>query len=84
MASEELKTSPGDSESGHCGRDPAQRSRLCDDDRHSCRVAIRMSICSQRTLEDDIDLTLEANARLGGLLSRNSYLHYEKSPKRSQ
>lgn len=35
------------------------------------RVAIRMSICSQRTLEKDIDATFEAIARWGRLLSLN-------------
>ena len=42
------------------------------------RVAIRMSICSQRTLEDDIDATFEAIARWGRLLSPSNYVHNEK------
>jgi hypothetical protein len=43
------------------------------------RVAIRMSICSHRTLEEDVDATFEAIARWGRLLSRGSYSYYEKS-----
>ncbi|HKG22020.1 MAG TPA: hypothetical protein VKC34_08985 [Blastocatellia bacterium] len=43
------------------------------------RVAIRISICSHRTLEADIDATFEAIARWGRLLSRSSYVHNEKS-----
>jgi glutamate/tyrosine decarboxylase-like PLP-dependent enzyme len=43
------------------------------------RVAIRMSICSHRTLEEDIDTTFEAIARWGSLLSRTSYVHNNKS-----
>ncbi|MFY9555401.1 MAG: pyridoxal-dependent decarboxylase [Blastocatellia bacterium] len=39
------------------------------------RVAIRMSICSQRTLEQDIDATFEAIARWGRLLSQNGNVH---------
>jgi aromatic-L-amino-acid/L-tryptophan decarboxylase len=33
------------------------------------RVALRLSICSHRTLEDDIDLTFEAIAREGRRLA---------------
>jgi glutamate/tyrosine decarboxylase-like PLP-dependent enzyme len=44
------------------------------------RVAIRMSICSHRTLEEDIDATFEAIVRWGRPLSRSSsYVHNEKS-----
>jgi glutamate/tyrosine decarboxylase-like PLP-dependent enzyme len=43
------------------------------------RVAIRMSICSHRTLEEDIDTTFEAIARWGSLLSRTSYVYNDKS-----
>jgi aromatic-L-amino-acid/L-tryptophan decarboxylase len=43
------------------------------------RVAIRMSICSQRTLEKDIDATFEAIARWGRLLSSSSYVQNKKS-----
>jgi glutamate/tyrosine decarboxylase-like PLP-dependent enzyme len=43
------------------------------------RVAIRMSICSHRTLEEDVDATFEAIARWGRLLSRSSRVHHEKS-----
>jgi aromatic-L-amino-acid decarboxylase len=43
------------------------------------RVAIRMSICSHRTLEEDVDATFEAIARWGRLLSRTGYVHNEKS-----
>ena len=43
------------------------------------RVAIRMSICSHRTLEEDVDATFEAIARWGHLLSKRSYLHNRKS-----
>ena len=42
------------------------------------RVAIRMSICSHRTLEEDLDATFEAIARWGHLISRSSYVHNEK------
>ena len=38
------------------------------------RVAIRMSICSQRTLDEDIDATFEAIARWGRLLSQG-FIH---------
>jgi aromatic-L-amino-acid decarboxylase len=37
------------------------------------RVAIRLSICSHRTLEEDIDATFEAIARWGRLLFQSSY-----------
>lgn len=37
------------------------------------RVAIRMSICSQRTLKEDIDATFEAIAGWGRVLSQRSY-----------
>ncbi len=43
------------------------------------RVAIRMSICSQRTLEEDVDATFEAIARWGRLLYLSNYVHNEKS-----
>ena len=39
------------------------------------RVAIRMSICSQRTLEEDIDATFESIARWGRLLYHNTNVH---------
>jgi aromatic-L-amino-acid/L-tryptophan decarboxylase len=39
------------------------------------RVAIRISICSHRTLAEDVDATFEAIARCGRLLSRNSYIN---------
>jgi aromatic-L-amino-acid decarboxylase len=43
------------------------------------RVAIRMSICSHRTLVEDVDATFEAIARWGRLLSRNSHVHNKKT-----
>jgi len=43
------------------------------------RVAIRMSICSHRTLVEDIDATFEAIARWGHLLSQNGFVHHQKS-----
>lgn len=43
------------------------------------RVAIRMSLCSHRTLEEDVDATFEAIARWGRLLSRGGYVCNEKS-----
>jgi glutamate/tyrosine decarboxylase-like PLP-dependent enzyme len=43
------------------------------------RVAIRMSICSHRTLEEDVDATFEAIARWGRLLSQSRYLHNQTS-----
>jgi aromatic-L-amino-acid/L-tryptophan decarboxylase len=42
------------------------------------RVAIRMSICSHRTLDEDVDATFEAIARWGRLLSRGD-VHNETS-----
>lgn len=42
------------------------------------RVAIRMSICSHRTLEEDIDATFEAVARWGRLLTKSLSVCYEK------
>jgi hypothetical protein len=42
------------------------------------RVAIRMSGCSHRTQEEDIDATFEALARWGRLLSKNLSIHYVK------
>jgi len=47
--------------------------------RISGRVAIRMSHCSHRTSEEDVDAAFEAIARWGRLLSRSSYIHKEKS-----
>lgn len=43
------------------------------------RVAIRMSICSHRTLEEDVDATFESIARWGRLLSRGRSFDNEKS-----
>jgi glutamate/tyrosine decarboxylase-like PLP-dependent enzyme len=43
------------------------------------RVAIRMSLCSHRTLEEDIDVTFEAIARWGRLLSLSRPVHNETS-----
>jgi aromatic-L-amino-acid/L-tryptophan decarboxylase len=43
------------------------------------RVAIRMSICSQRTLEKDIDATFEAIARWGRLLYQSNPVENQKS-----
>ncbi|HSE36798.1 MAG TPA: pyridoxal-dependent decarboxylase, partial [Blastocatellia bacterium] len=43
------------------------------------RVAIRMSICSHRTLEEDIDATFEAMARWGRLLYQGKYIQHEDS-----
>lgn len=43
------------------------------------RLVIRMSICSHRTSEEDVDATFEAIARWGRLLYRSSYVHNEKS-----
>jgi glutamate/tyrosine decarboxylase-like PLP-dependent enzyme len=42
------------------------------------RVAIRMSICSQRTLEKDIDVTFEAIAHWGHLLYRSNHFQNKK------
>ena len=42
------------------------------------RVAIRMSICSHRTSEEDVDAKFEAIARWGRLLSLFSYVHKKK------
>lgn len=43
------------------------------------RVAIRLSICSQRTLDKDIDATFEAIARCGRLISRGCDVQNETS-----
>lgn len=48
------------------------------------RVAIRMSICSHRTLENDVDMTFEAIARWGRQLFRNNYNHNEKSAEKEK
>lgn len=48
------------------------------------RVALRMSICSHRTLENDIDIMFEAIARWGRQLFRNSYNHNEKSAEKEK
>ena len=48
------------------------------------RVAIRMSICSHRTLEQDIDATFEAVARWGRLLFQSSYVHSDKSAEKEE
>lgn len=40
------------------------------------RVAIHISICSCRTLREDIDATFEAIARCGRLLSRNQLITF--------
>jgi glutamate/tyrosine decarboxylase-like PLP-dependent enzyme len=42
------------------------------------RVAIRMSICSQRTLEKDFDATFEAMARWGRLLYLSNHAQKQK------
>ena len=42
------------------------------------RVAIRMSICSHRTLDEDVDATFEAIARWGRLLYLCSNVHNKK------
>ena len=39
-------------------------------------VAMRISICSCRTLKEDIDATFEAIARCGRLLSRNQLITF--------
>jgi glutamate/tyrosine decarboxylase-like PLP-dependent enzyme len=43
------------------------------------RVAIRMSICSHRTLAEDIDATFESIARWGRLLSQGGYANNQQS-----
>ena len=43
------------------------------------RVAIRMSVCSHRTLAEDIDATFEAIARWGRLLNRKYSARYERT-----
>jgi aromatic-L-amino-acid/L-tryptophan decarboxylase len=43
------------------------------------RLAIRMSICSHRTLETDVEATFEAIARWGRRLSRNPDVHNQNS-----
>ena len=44
------------------------------------RVAIRMSVCSHRTLAEDVDATFEAVARWGRLLYRKYSARYERTP----
>ncbi len=43
------------------------------------RVAIRISICSLRTLEEDINTIFEAIARWGRLLTKTQSVHYEQA-----
>jgi aromatic-L-amino-acid decarboxylase len=43
------------------------------------RVAIRMSICSHRTLGEDIDATFEAIARWGRLLNTKVSVRHERT-----
>ena len=43
------------------------------------RIAIRMSICSHRTVEEQVDTTFEAIARWGRLLTKAHFVRYEQS-----
>ena len=43
------------------------------------RIAIRMSICSYRTVEEQVDTTFEAIARWGRLLTKAHFVRYEQS-----
>lgn len=43
------------------------------------RIAIRVSICSHRTAEQDVDTTFEAIARWGRLLTKAHSVRYEQS-----
>ena len=42
------------------------------------RIAIRMSICSHRTVEEQVDTTFEAIARWGRLLTKAHFVRYEQ------
>lgn len=44
----------------------------------SGRIAIRMSICSPRIIEEDVDITFEAIARWGRLLTKAHFGHYDQ------
>ncbi len=48
------------------------------------RVAIRLSICSHRTAEEDIDVTFEAIARWGHLLYRSHFAHHQQSTEKEK
>lgn len=43
------------------------------------RIAIRMSLCSHRTVEEQVDTTFEAIARWGRLLTKAHFVRYEQS-----
>ena len=43
------------------------------------RIAIRMSICSHRTVEEQVDTTFEAIARWGRLLTKAHFVRYEQT-----
>ena len=43
------------------------------------RIAIRMSMCSHRTVEEDVNTTFEAIARWGRLLTKAHFARYEQS-----
>ena len=42
-------------------------------------IAIRMSVCSHRTVEEQVDTTFEAIARWGRLLTKAYFIRYEQS-----
>jgi aromatic-L-amino-acid/L-tryptophan decarboxylase len=44
------------------------------------RVAIRISMCSHRTLKEDVDATFEATARWGRLLTKKLSVSYDLTP----
>ena len=43
------------------------------------RIAIRMSLCSHRTVEEQVENTFEAIARWGRLLTKAHFVRYEQS-----
>lgn len=56
-----------------------QGSRLVTTTYINGRIAIRMSLCSHRTVAKDVETTFEAIARWGRLLTKAHFMRYEQS-----
>ncbi len=56
-----------------------QGSRLVTTTYLNGHIAIRMSICSHRIVEEDVDTTFEAIARWGRLLTKAHFVSYDQS-----
>lgn len=56
-----------------------QGSKLVTTTNISGRITIRMSICSHRVDEEDVDTTFEALARWGRLLTKAHFVRYDQS-----